>query len=588
MSVRELITEHLGLWAGTVTQKSTRGRGRNGKVELTGIKKLRELILELAIHGKLVSQNPDEEAATTLFAQIVEEKAQLIEKGAIKKPKKLPEIEASEVPFRIPGSWKFIRLGDAVEIIRGITFPASEKSKSPAPGRVACLRTTNVQDKIEFEDILYIRDSFVSRNSQYIKSHDIVMSMANSRELVGKVAIIEADREKPTTFGGFLGVLRPIQIHPRYLMAVLRANSTRNTLIDSASQTTNIANISIGKLNPLVIGLPPQEEQHRIVQKVDELLALCDRLEQQTSDQLEAHETLVKALLGTLTQSENATELSDNWARLAAHFDILFATEQSIDKLKQTILQLAVMGRLVEQDVEDETVEALIARLQDEKHQLVKQGDIRKPKKVPPTLLESHPFPIPLTWRWARLSFLVSILGDGLHGTPKYSTNGDFYFINGTNLRRGKISTFPETKRVTSEEYSKYKKDLNSRTMLVSINGTLGNIALYNGERVVLGKSACYFNLLECLSKSYIRVVLESPYFVSYAKNLATGSTIKNLSLRAMNELLIPLPPPNEQNRIVQKVDELMALCDQLKERLNQTSETRCQLAGAVVEKALN
>jgi type I restriction enzyme S subunit len=296
----------------------------------------------------------------------------------------------------------------------------------------------------------------------------------------------------------------------------------------------------------------------------------------------------VDTLLGTLTQSENATELTDNWARLAAHFDTLFTTEQSIDKLKQTILQLAVMGRLVKQDEGDETAETLLVRLQDEKHQLVEQGDIRKPKKVPPIPWEGHPFPIPLAWRWARLSFLVSILGDGLHGTPKYSTSGDFYFINGTNLRGGEIAVFPETKRVTREEYSKHKKNLNSRTMLVSINGTLGNIAFYNGERVVLGKSACYFNLLECISKSYIKVVLESPYFVDYANNLATGSTIKNLSLRAMNELLIPLPPSNEQNCIVEKVYELMALCDQLKERLNQASETRCQLAEAVVTGALN
>ncbi len=113
--------------------------------------------------------------------------------------------------------------------------------------------------------------------------------------------------------------------------------------------------------------LPPLEEQHRIVQKVDELMALCDQLEQQTSDQIAAHDTLVDTLLGTLTQSQNATELAENWTRLAAHFDTLFTTEQSIDKLKQTILQLAVMGRLVEQSPKDEPASKFLSRVSEEK-----------------------------------------------------------------------------------------------------------------------------------------------------------------------------------------------------------------------------
>lgn len=344
MSAHQLITDHLDLWTEAVTKKSTAGRGSNGKVELTGIKKLRELVLELAVRGKLVEQDPDDEPASVLLEKISAEKNKRIERGKIKKPKKHPAIDDAELSFQIPFSWKFIRLGDAVDIIRGITFPASEKSNSPAAGRLACLRTTNVQDTIEVDDLLYIKESFVTKNSQYIQKNDIVMSMANSRELVGKVAFVEEQPEGPMTFGGFLGVLRPTLIHPKFLMAVLRAPHSRKTLIGNASQTTNIANISIGKLNPLVIGLPPLEEQNRIVQKVDELMALCDRLEQHTSDQLDAHETLVDTLLGTLAQSDNVTELADNWARLAEHFDTLFTTEQSIDKLKQTILQLAVMG----------------------------------------------------------------------------------------------------------------------------------------------------------------------------------------------------------------------------------------------------
>lgn len=590
MSARELITEHLDLWTGAVTQKSTRGRGRSGKVELTGIKRLRELILELAIQGKLVIQNPDEEAATTLFSQIVEEKAQLIEKGTIKKPKKLPQIEASEIPFRIPGSWKFIRLGDAVEIIRGITFPGSEKSKSPAPGRIACLRTSNVQDKIEFEDMLFIRSSFVSRKSQYINTHDIVMSMANSRELVGKVAIIETAPEKPTSFGGFLGVLRPIQIHPRYLMAVLRANSTRNTLIDSSSQTTNIANISIGKLNPLVVGLPPREEQHRIVQKVDELMALCDRLEQQTSDQLEAHETLVDTLLGTLTQSKNATELADNWARLATHFDTLFTTEQSIDKLKQTILQLAVMGRLVEQGAGDTPPSALLEKISSERLELAESGKIKlSSRHAALTSQEPAPFAIRTSWHWTHLESLFAVVTDGDHQAPPKSEQGIPFLVIG-NLNAGEIN-FTSCKYVSEDYFDNldWSRKPTKGDLLYTVTGSYGIPIKVDTDRAFcVQRHVAILKATDSTPRDFIKLLLASEYGLSYADNVATGIAQKTVPLSGLRKMPVPLPPVQEQHRIVQKVDELMALCDQLKERLNQAGETRCQLAEAVVDEALN
>jgi type I restriction enzyme, S subunit len=125
---------------------------------------------------------------------------------------------------------------------------------------------------------------------------------------------------------------------------------------------------------------PPLDEQHRIVEKVDELMALCDRLEQQVGDQLEAHEVLVDTLLDALTRSADATEVAESWARIAEHFDTLFTTEASIDKLKQAILQLAVMGRLVEQDPNDEPASVLLERIAEEKARLVKEGKIKKQK----------------------------------------------------------------------------------------------------------------------------------------------------------------------------------------------------------------
>ena len=175
---------------------------------------------------------------------------------------------------------------------------------------------------------------------------------------------------------------------------------------------------------------------------------------------------------------------------------------------------------------------------------------------------------IPQHWEMKKLNDVVSVLGDGLHGTPKYADNGDYFFINGNNLCDGKIVIKENTKRVSKEEYEKYKKPLNQNTILVSINGTLGNIAFYNNEKVILGKSACYFNVLETINKNYLRILLSGLYFLNYASNTATGSTIQNVSLKAMREFELPLPPLPEQIAIVNKIEELFSELENGKEQL--------------------
>lgn len=348
MAVEQLITQHIDTWTFALKTRSTAGRGSTGKIDLYGIKKLRELILELAVRGKLVPQDPNDEPASELLKRIAAEKAKLSKQGKIKKQKLLLEISEDEKPFELPKGWECARLGNTVAIIRGITFPASEKHKEPSEGKVACLRTANVQDSIEWDDLLYVSESFVKRSEQFAEKGDIVMSMANSRELVGKVAYIYNIPTGSATFGGFLSVIRPYGFNAAFLMSVLRSPNIKSILIDSSSQTTNIANISLEKLNPLVISVPPIDEQNRIASKVDELMSLCDQLEQQSLTSLDAHQQLVETLLSTLTGSQNVEELAENWARISQYFDTLFTTEASIDALQQTILQLAVMGLLIE------------------------------------------------------------------------------------------------------------------------------------------------------------------------------------------------------------------------------------------------
>jgi len=202
---------------------------------------------------------------------------------------------------------------------------------------------------------------------------------------------------------------------------------------------------------------------------------------------------------------------------------------------------------------------------------------------LPPISEQEKPFSLPCGWEWFRLRALVFTLGDGLHGTPEYSEGTDCYFINGNNLVNGRIVIKPNTKTVSSSEMEKHRKWMTLNTVLVSINGTLGNVAFYKNENIVLGKSACYFNLSSLVDKHYVRLLIESPYFVSYAMGNATGTTIRNLGLRAMKYFPVPLPPLAEQHRIVAKVDKLMVLIDRLDGHLGACRVTATSLMNAMV-----
>lgn len=194
---------------------------------------------------------------------------------------------------------------------------------------------------------------------------------------------------------------------------------------------------------------------------------------------------------------------------------------------------------------------------------------------------------LPKGWKKKKLDEITTTLGDGLHGTPKYSENGEYYFINGNNLTDGKIEIKRNTKRVSFEEFDKYKKPLNERTIFVSINGTIGYTAFYNNEKIVLGKSACYFNVLDSINKYYIRYYLTCNLFISYANTNATGSTIKNVGLKTMRELQLPIPPTiDEQQIIVSELENKLTVCDKIEETINQSLQQAETLRQSILKKA--
>ena len=275
-------------------------------------------------------------------------------------------------------------------------------------------------------------------------------------------------------------------------------------------------------------------------------------------------------------------------------------------QLKNSILQWAIQGKLVPQDPNDEPASVLLERIRAEKARLVKEKKIKKDKnesiiyrgednsyyekflatREVKCIDEEIPFEIPATWEWCRLLSIVSLLGDGIHGTPEYSEGGSVYFINGNNLFDGQILIKPDTKTVSKEEAVKHSRLLNESTVLVSINGTIGNIAFYSGENVILGKSACYFNLLNGIERKYIKIVLQTDFFLEYTKRVATGSTIKNVPLSGMRNVLIPIPPKDEQQVIIDKLSSLKLLIEKFNIEQSQLNKLNAELR-SVLKKSI-
>lgn len=479
---------------------------------------LKASILQYAIQGKLVEQRPEEGTGEELYQQIQAEKQRLIKEGKIKKEKALPEISEDEFPFEIPESWKWVRLSTI-----GITQTGNTPSKSH-PEYIGIDIPFITPGDILNGQICYNNQalSLLGKNVARVCDEDSIMQVCIGGS-IGKVAI--ADRK--VAFNQQINVVSPLFCLSKYLFAVMQSVYFTTSMKERAGGTATPI-INRGLWDSLCIPLPPLAEQTRIVTKIEELLPYIDRY--------------------------------------AASYERLEQVNTEFpEDMKKSVLQYAIQGKLVEQRAEEGTGEELYQQIQTEKQRLIKEGKIKKEKPLPEVAEDEIPFDIPESWKWVRLSEIISVLGDGIHGAPVFDEMGDYYFVNGNNLAKGHIVFKADTKKVSFDEYEKHKKPLDENTILISINGTIGNYAFYAGEPIILGKSACYFSVLTGVDKEYVRHLINTKFFMDYAVKEATQTTIKNVSLKAMRMLPVPLPPLAEQKRIVAKLEEILPLCERLK-----------------------
>ena len=557
--IDNLITDNIDVWTSAIKKRNAVGRGSSNKIELTGIKKLRELILELAVRGKLGTQNVNDEPASILLEKIAEEKTQLIAQKKFKKQIALPVIAAEEKTTELPTGWEWARLQSIIQISSGNGLTSKQMNME---GKVPVYGGNGV--------------------TGYHDAHNV-----DKRTLViGRVGFycgsVHITPERAwITDNAFVTTFSEENIYIDYLSWLLKATNLNEN--DSATAQPVISG---RKLYPIVVCLPPLAEQHRIVAKVDELMALCDQLEQQTEQSLSAHQTLVEVLLAALTNCDSTEDFQTSWQRIAEHFDVLFTTELSIDKLKQTILQLAVMGKLVPQDPNDESANVLLDKITQEKEQLLKDKLIKKPKKLADISEDEMFTSLPTGWEFVRLNDLGEW---GAGATPRRGNSelygGSIPWFKSGELSADYIEKSEETVTELALKQSSLRYNKIGDVLLAMYGATIGKTAILK-VRATTNQAVCACTPFTGFSNIFLLTLLKAyrPRFIE----MGAGGAQPNISREKIIATVIVLPPLAEQHRIVAKVDELMALCEQLKARLSDAQTIQLHLADAVVENALN
>ncbi|EIJ2377341.1 MULTISPECIES: restriction endonuclease subunit S [Vibrio] len=591
MALENLITEHIDIWTSAVKNKSTSGRGSSKKLELYGIKKLRELILDLAIRGKLIPQVPSDKPAKCIITKASAMKEELTQQKKIRKQKPLPLIRENETPFKCPTNWLFCRMGDLGLVASSSRVQKKDWTDNGIPFYrareiVQLSRTGSVDNELFISESLF---ETLSENSIGPEAGDIMLTG------VGTIGVPYVVRPNDRFYYKDASVLifkNLGGIISEYL-ALFMCSPLWKRDIHEESMGTTVHTLTIARAANTVIPVPPIAEQHRIVAKVDELMALCDQLEQQTEASIEAHQVLVTTLLDTLTNSADADELMQNWARISEHFDTLFTTEESIDQLKQTILQLAVMGKLVPQDPSDEPASELLKRVAEEKAQLVKEKKIKKQKALPPISEDEKPFELPNGWEWCKFGELSQFInGDRGKNYPnknEYVTDG-IPWINTGHIQPDGTLTTSDMNFITEEKFDSLRsgKIIPDDLVYCLRGATFGKTAFVKPYvHGAIASSLMIIRLFDNKMNGFVYRYLTSAFGRSQIFRFDNGSAQPNLSANSVGLYAFPCPPLEEQKRIVAKTNELFEVCEQLQARIADDKSILLDLTDAIVEQAM-
>lgn len=545
-----------------------------------GIQKLRELILALAMLGKLVPQDQNDSPASELLKSIEAEKKRLVKERKLKAPKPLSEITASDAPYALPQGWQWVRLGVVGSIFNGNSINASEKeSKYAGADGLPYIATKDVGygfDPLDYDNGICIP---LDEAKFRIAHKGAVLICAEGGSAGKKCGLTDRD----ICFGNKLFANELYgQIPSRFILYAYLSPGFRASF--AAAMTGIIGGVSIAKFVEIPIPLPPLEEQHRIVARIDQLMARCDALEVLRKTRDEKRLAIHTAALSQLLDTTSNDKAESAWAFIALHFEDLYSAKENVTELRKAILHLAIMGKLTEQRKDDRPVSELLEKIKSERSRLnirgatVKQIDPRK---------SVHS--IPDSWAILPLDAIL-IFGPTNGYSPKavdYETKVKSLTLSAT------------TSGVFKGEHSKFIADdipassdlwLQDGDVLVQRGNTIeyvGVPAIYRGER----NTYIYPDLMMKLRVSteldcdYVCFAMSAAPSRDFLRERASGTsgTMPKINQKTLSSLPIPIPPIEEQRRIVEKINKLMQQCDRLEKQIDAANLKKSELLNAVM-----
>lgn len=537
-----------------------------------GIKKLRELILKLAMQGKLVPQDPNEQPASELLKKVEAEKEQLVKEGKIKAPKPLSAIKPDEVPYQLPNNWEWVRLNE-VGVWKSGSTPSRQNSLYYG-GEIPWVKSGEVKQGRIVSTEEQITQEALDNCSLHLNSvGSVLIAMYGAN--IGDVGILEIEAATNQAICACRPYSNIFNLYLNHLLISLKQSFIAQGA--GAAQP----NISREKIIAMVVPLPPLAEQFRIVAKIDELMARCDELEKLRNQREQKRLDVHKAARNSLLTAPEVDSFSSSWSFVTRNFSELYSVKENVAELREAILQLAVMGRLVPQDPNDQPASELLKEIVEDKKRLVKEGKMKAAKPLSPINPEEVPYQLPKGWEWVRLGEL----GDtniGLTYSPSDVSESGTPVLRSNNIQNGKLD-LSDLKRVNMSV---------KESVLVNDGDLL--ICARNGSRALVGKTALITELTEAMAFGAFMAIFRSPvnlYLLHFINSPLFRRVIDEVNTMTINQItqdnlrttICPLPPLAEQHRIVAKIDKLMRLCDSLEMQIAATAKKQFSLLNAVM-----
>lgn len=495
--------------------------------EMMTAEQLKASILQLAMQGKLVEQRAEEGTGEELFRAIQIKKLQLIKTGRVKKDRNFVDDISEDVPFDIPNTWKWIKFGSVMNVVSARRVHQSDWKTEGIP----FYRAREIAKLAEYGTVdneLFISQELYDELSKsgVPQPGDLMVTGVGT---LGKTYIVGENDHFYYKDASVLCFENYADLSPEFIKLLMESPSMKEQIKSNSSGTT-VATLTMVRMAEYLVPLPPLEEQKRIVAKIEKLMPFVEQ-----------------------------------YAKASTRLNTLNASFP--DQMKKSILQQAVMGKLVPQDPNDEPASVLLKKIAEEKQKLIKDGKIKKQKALPAITEDEIPFDIPESWEWVRLQQICTKLTDGSHNPPPKVTIG-YRVISAKNVKDGKIVFCDDDRLADQKGFDKENPRTNISSgdvILGIIGGSIGNTAIYDHEdKVIAQRSIAIIRGL--IPSAYLRLILDTPLVQNQLKSNSSGSAQGGVYLGTLANLLIPIPPIEEQFRVLDSLAKLLSLTETIKQ----------------------